>query len=134
MQDYAVTLITNMLNARLNELLQVANPPYIYATTYDDDFFVAKTKDAFTGIVVCKEDNIEEGISTILREIERARQFGFTETEYSRARAEYLRHLESAFQERDKRKMKATSRSMSAISSTMNPFRESPTNILSSIR
>ena len=32
MQDYAVTLITNMLNARLNELLQVANPPYIYAT------------------------------------------------------------------------------------------------------
>ena len=104
MQDYAVTLITNMLNARLNELLQVANPPYIYATTYDDDFFVAKTKDAFTGIVVCKEDNIEEGISTILREIERARQFGFTETEYSRARAEYLRHLESAFQERDKRK------------------------------
>ena len=53
MQDYAVTLITNMLNARLNELLQVANPPYIYATTYDDDFFVAKTKAAFTGIVVC---------------------------------------------------------------------------------
>ena len=104
MQDYAATLITNMLNARLNELLQAANPPYIYAATYDDDFFVAKTKDAFTGIVVCKEDAIENGISTVLREIERARQFGFTETEYSRARAEYLRHLESAFQERDKRK------------------------------
>lgn len=108
MQDYAVTLITNMLNARLNELLQAANPPYIYAATYDDDFFVAKTKDAFTGIVVCKEDAIENGISTILREIERARQFGFTETEYSRARAEYLRQLESAFQERDKRKMRIT--------------------------
>ena len=104
MQDYAATLITNMLNARLNELLQAANPPYIYAATYDDDFFVAKTKDAFTGIIVCKEDAIENGISTVLREIERARQFGFTETEYSRARAEYLRHLESAFQERDKRK------------------------------
>ena len=85
-------------------MLQAANPPYIYAATYDDDFFVAKTKDAFTGIVVCKEDAIENGISTVLREIERARQFGFTETEYSRARAEYLRHLESAFQERDKRK------------------------------
>ena len=37
-----------MLNARLNELVQTANPPYIYAATYDDDFFVAKTKDAFT--------------------------------------------------------------------------------------
>ena len=69
MQDYAATLITNMLNARLNELLQAANPPYIYAATYDDDFFVAKTKDAFTGIVVCKEDAIENGISTVLREM-----------------------------------------------------------------
>lgn len=104
LQDYAITLINNMLNARLNELVQTANPPYIYATTYDDNFFVAKTKDAFTGIVVCKEDAIENGIATLLRETERARQFGFTETEYNRARAEYLRQLESAFNERDKRK------------------------------
>ena len=43
-QNYATTLINNMLNARLNELVQTANPPYIYAATYDDDFFVAKTK------------------------------------------------------------------------------------------
>lgn len=103
-QNYATTLISNMLNARLNELVQVADPPYIYAGTYDDDFFVAKTKDAFTGMVVCKEGAVESGITTLLREIERARQFGFTETEYNRARAEYLRQLESAFNERDKRK------------------------------
>ena len=103
-QNYATTLINNMLNARLNELVQTANPPYIYAATYDDDFFVTKTKDAFTGVVVCKEDAIENGIATLLRETERARQFGFTETEYNRARAEYLRQLESAYNERDKRK------------------------------
>ena len=104
LQDYAITLITNMLNARLNELVQTANPPYIYAGTYDDNFFVAKTKDAFTGVVVCKEDAVEEGIRNLARETERARRFGFTETEYNRARAEYLRQLESAFNERDKRK------------------------------
>lgn len=103
-QNYAVTLVTNMLNARLNELAQNANPPYIYAGTYDDDFFVAKTKDAFTGVVGCKEGAVESGLATLLREIERARQFGFTETEYNRARAEYLRQLESAYNERDKRK------------------------------
>lgn len=106
-QNYATSLITNMLNARLNELMQVADPPYIYAGTYDDDFFVAKTKDAFTGVVVCKEGAVESGIATVLREIERARQFGFTETEYNRARAEYLRQLESAYNERDKRKNEA---------------------------
>lgn len=105
-QNYATGLISNMLNARLNELMQVADPPYIYAGAHDGDFFVAKTKDAFTGVVVCKEDAVENGITTLLRELERARQFGFTETEYNRARAEYLRQLESAFNERDKRKNK----------------------------
>lgn len=105
-QNYATELISNMLNARLNELTQVADPPYIYAGTYDDDFFVAKTKDAFTGVVVCKEDAVDKGIATLLREMERARRFGFTATEYNRARAEYLRQLESAYNERDKRKNK----------------------------
>ena len=103
-ENYATNLIGNMLNARLNELLQEANPPYIYAGSYDGDFFVAKTKQAFTGIVVCKEDAVESGIATLLREMERARRFGFTESEYKRARAEYLRNLESAYNERDKRK------------------------------
>lgn len=103
-ENYATNLIGNMLNARLNELLQEANPPYIYAGSYDGDFFVAKTKQAFTGIVVCKEDAVESGIVTLLREMERARRFGFTESEYQRARAEYLRNLESAYNERDKRK------------------------------
>lgn len=103
-QDYATELISNMLNARLNELLQVSEPPYIYAATYDGDFFVAKTKEAFTGVVICQEGTVENGIATLLREIERARQFGFTESEYTRARAEYLRYMESAYNERDKRK------------------------------
>lgn len=103
-ENYATNLIGNMLNARLNELLQEANPPYIYAGSYDGDFFVAKTKQAFTDIVVCKEDAVESGIATLLREMERARRFGFTESEYQRARAEYLRNLESAYNERDKRK------------------------------
>lgn len=103
-QDYAIDLINNMLNARLNELLQAGNPPYIYAGTYDGDFFVAKTKQAFTGIVVCKEDAVENGITTLVREMERARQFGFTESEYQRARAEYLRNMESDYNERDTRR------------------------------
>ncbi|WP_291530728.1 M16 family metallopeptidase [Bacteroides sp. UBA939] len=105
--NYATSLIGNMLNARLNELIQVANPPYIYAGAYDGDFFVAKTKQAFTGVAVCKEDAVENGLATLLREMERARKFGFTETEYNRARAEYLRNLESAYNERDKRKNNA---------------------------
>lgn len=107
MENYATSLISSMLNARLNEIAQSANPPFVYGYTYDGDFFVAKTKGAFTGIAVCKDNEIEQGVAALLRETERARQFGFTESEYVRARAEYLRQLESAYNERDKRKNEA---------------------------
>ena len=93
-----------MLNDRLNELVQTANPPYVFAQSGDEEFFVAKTKDAFTSIVICKENEVEQGLAAALREVERARRFGFTESEYNRAKSEYLRHLESAYNERDKNK------------------------------
>ncbi|KAA6340531.1 Protease 3 [termite gut metagenome] len=107
--DYLIELcvkqmICEMLNTRLSELRQLPRPPFINAYVYDGNFYVSKTKDAFTGIAVCKEGEIEDGITALLREIERARRFGFTESEYARTRAEYLRHLESAYNERDKRK------------------------------
>ena len=101
-EDYAKDMITTMLNTRLAELAQLPNPPFIYAGTQDANFFVAKTVDALFGIAVCQENNIEGGISALVTEIERAREFGFTESEYARARAEYLRNLESAYNERDK--------------------------------
>ncbi len=103
-QQYATSLISSMLNARLDELTQTANPPFIYASAEDGDYYIAKTKDAFMGIAVCKDGDIENGIASTIREIQRARKFGFTESEYARARAEYLRQLESAYNERDKQK------------------------------
>jgi zinc protease len=102
--NYAKQMIGSMINARLDELRQNANPPYIQAGAYDGAFFAAKTKDAFTGYAICKEDDIENGLATLLREIERACRFGFTESEYTRARADYLRQLESSYNERDKRR------------------------------
>lgn len=103
-KQYTTGLICDMLNDRLEELAQAARPPFVYAETYDDDFFVAKTKDAFTAVMICKENAIDTGIKTLLREMERVRRFGFTHTEYDRARTEYIRELESSFTERDKRK------------------------------
>ena len=104
---YAVNMITRMLNARFAEIAEQANPPFIYAGTYDGDFITAKTKRAFTGAVVCKEDNIKGGIEVLLNEIERIRQHGFTASEYAREKASYLTSLESAYNERDKTKNSA---------------------------
>jgi zinc protease len=100
--DYACSMIGRMLNSRLSELQQTANPPFVYAGTGESNFYVAKTKSAFTATVMCKEDEIERGISALAREIARVRKYGFTDGEYDRAKANFLSALENQYNERDK--------------------------------
>lgn len=102
--NYMKSMIENMLNARLNELIQSANPPFIQSQAYDGEFFLAKTKDAFSGIAVSKEDGIDTALASLLREIERMHKYGFTASEYARAKADYMRMLESSYNERNKTK------------------------------
>lgn len=103
-KDYANYMINIMLNARLAELTQTPTPPFLGAQVEDGNFIVSKTKDAFAGYAITKEDGIDTGLAALLREMERAHRFGFTATEYARAKAEYLRALESAYNERDKQR------------------------------
>lgn len=42
--NYMKSMIENMLNARLNELTQTANPPFIFAQVSDQEFLISKTK------------------------------------------------------------------------------------------
>ena len=103
-QNYLFTMIESMLNARLEELRQSAEPPFIDAGSGNNDFLLAKTVEAFVGIAISKDDGIPTALAAIAREIERARKFGFTASEYARAKVDYLRMLESAYNERDKMK------------------------------
>lgn len=105
--NYMISSIESMLNSRLNELTQQANPPFIEAGVGDGDFIVAKTKDAFIAYAAAKEDGILLTTETLMRELERVRQFGFTASEYARAKADYLRGLESAYNERNKQRNNA---------------------------
>lgn len=99
-----ISMGVTMLNSRLAEIRQQANPPFTGASAGYGDFFVAKTKNAFGVDASSKIDGIELAMKTILEETERARRFGFTETEYDRARANYLQRVESAYNEREKMK------------------------------
>ena len=103
-QNYMFSMISSMMHARLEELRQSANPPFIQAASGDSDFLLAKTTEAFVGMAVSKDDGIPTALSTLVREIERARKFGFTASEYARAKADYLLMLESAYKEREKMK------------------------------
>ena len=101
---YMVSMITSMLNARLSEITQSANPPFNRAGSSYGNFFLSKTKEALNVYASSKADGIEGAMKTLLQETERARRFGFTDSEYARARANYLQRLESAYNEREKTK------------------------------
>lgn len=102
--DYISAVCSQILNERLEALLHQANPPFVYAEAYDGDFMVARTKDAFTIATIAKEGEIDSTMTALVREMERARQFGFTVSEYERAKINILKQYESAFNERDKQK------------------------------
>ena len=102
--QYMLSMAMTMLNNRLNELRQTANPPFTNASAGYGEFFLAKTKEAFSLDARSKVDGIDLAMKTVLEEAERARRFGFTATEYERARANYMQGVESAYNEREKTK------------------------------
>lgn len=100
--QYVLSMAMTMLNERFSELSQTANPPFTGARAGYGNYFLAKTKNSFELDASSKIDGVELAMKTILEEAERARRFGFTQTEYDRARANYLQSVESAYNEREK--------------------------------
>ncbi len=101
---YATVMASMMLNERLEEFSQLPEPPFMMAQFgSDEDYFLAKTKKSYMGIVVCGEDQLKNAVATIWREILRAKRGGFTASEYERARAEYMSQVESAYNSREKK-------------------------------
>ncbi|MDR0429442.1 MAG: insulinase family protein [Tannerellaceae bacterium] len=99
--DYMQSVTATMMNDRLNELVQQANPPFVYGMASDGDYFIANTKSAWTMAAVVKDGEIDRAISTLATEAERAKRFGFTASEYERARINVLKEYESAYNERE---------------------------------
>ncbi|MCL2327481.1 MAG: insulinase family protein [Bacteroidetes bacterium] len=101
---FAKMLIENMMNARYAEILQKPDAPFVRVGVDAGNFFLAKTKNAFATYAHSKDGKIDQSIERIVHETQRARQFGFTQTEFDRAKADILTWIENAYNERDKEK------------------------------
>ena len=106
MEYYIVQYLTNMgssmLNTRLAEKAQEPDCPFSYAYCYDDDYILANTMDAFSMMALPKENKNEAALQELMTEAMRVAQYGFTESEYLRARDEYMSWLEKRYNERNK--------------------------------
>ncbi len=104
-QEYLNTMVCSMMNSRFSEITEQPDCPFIQAQVQDGNFMqLARTKDALMLIGVAKDGKDIETLQAVLREAKRARDFGFTATEYARAKADYLSGLEKLYTNRDKRK------------------------------
>ena len=102
---YAIEMANQMIGQRMTELAMQAEPPFIEGEVdFHADYMLSKTKSAANAIAVTSEEGLAKGVTTVYREMLRAARNGFTASEYERAKAEYLTHLESAYNEREKTK------------------------------
>jgi zinc protease len=99
---YTQAVISLIMSERFAEILQKANPPCIGAYAADGDFFVARTKGAWTSTATVKPGELERAMQTLTEETNRVKNFGFTKAEYERARENILSFYESAYNDRDK--------------------------------
>ena len=101
--DIVEDLISQMFNNRLRELTQKPNPPFIYGYGNYGTFMISDTKDAWSIAASAKDkDGIDEALTALVAESNRMKEFGFTDSEYERAKADMLRQYETQFEERNK--------------------------------
>lgn len=102
--SYIQQIIETIMNERFSEMVQKANPPFVYAYAGDGDYMIAKTKGAWTSAALVKPDGIDDALTALVTETNRVKQFGFTAAAYDRARTNILKGMETAYNERDKQK------------------------------
>ena len=93
-------LYNAMLNSRLNEIAQRADPPFLGAGSAQGR--VVRSSEAYVLSAVVADSGISRGLDALLTEAERVVQHGFTPTELERQKRELMRAVERAYDERDK--------------------------------
>ncbi|NND07702.1 MAG: insulinase family protein [Saprospiraceae bacterium] len=104
LKDYRTSLVRNtynrMLNNRLNELRQAADPPFLYGYSGYGRF--VGNLDTYTAYVTSGEGEVMKGLASVLTENKRVLEHGFTASELDRTRIEMISEAETTAKEEDK--------------------------------
>lgn len=104
--DYKANLVENlfttMLNNRLDELTNSSTPPFTYGFSYHGGTF-SRTKEAYQSFAMVQEGKELNALKVLVTENERAKKYGFTQSELDRAKSDFLSNMESSFKEKDKK-------------------------------
>jgi zinc protease len=95
-------LFAAMLNARLGDLTQKADAPFVSAGAGRGPY-ITRSKDSASISAFVKDGGAERGLEAILAESERATRYGFTASELDRQKQNILRGWERSFAEKGNR-------------------------------
>jgi zinc protease len=102
MGEYVLSIISSMEMNRLQDITKKANPPFVYGYSYYSNYYIAPTEDAWCSMAMAKDAaGIDEAITTLVTENKRMAQFGFTASEYERAKADFMKRIENQYNERN---------------------------------
>ena len=92
-------LFGDMLDARLDELTQRENPPFLRAGAQRTLFPAPRTKDEVQVIALTSNTGVTPGLDALVTEMQRVTRFGFTATELARAKQARLLSYERSVTE-----------------------------------
>lgn len=102
--DYLKRLSAHALNARLAELAQKPESPFLMTSMDYDNYIMSKTKEALMATIIPKPGQDKAAVQAVFEEVERVRRFGITDTELLRAKDALMSDLEADYNNRDKQK------------------------------
>ena len=100
-RGYLVESIYNaMFNKRLQELQKQQNPPFLFASSGKGRF--VRSREFYVLSCMVKDNGLQRGLETTLKEARRVKLHGFTATELERQKKSAMRRMERSYKERDK--------------------------------
>ena len=98
-QDLVEGLYNGILNNRLFELTQQADPPFAFGGSGQGR--MVRSGEVYQLVAMVPEGGIPRGMEALLTEAERMALHGVTATELERQKADFLRAMEQAYAERE---------------------------------
>ena len=102
--SYLRSVVGSMFDARLAEQTREADCPFLQGSAGIGSYLISGTKDAFSISGVAKPGKVKEAYAAFLHEAKRVRDFGFTATEYARAKENFMSGMETMYENRNKMK------------------------------
>jgi zinc protease len=99
-KDLVQSLYESLVNARLRELTQKENPPFVYA--YAGFGSYARGYESFNVQASSGTNDIRKSIDAVAEEIERVKRYGFTDAELERAKKDLTATYERIWNNREK--------------------------------